>query len=66
MSLRELIEAVADQSAQVVLAYAEANPMRTADFHMPPCGCLRCEVDRLEYAVDQLRAMEARDVKGEG
>lgn len=33
----------------VVLAYLEANPMRTADMHPASCGCLRCEIDRLDY-----------------
>lgn len=52
--LQRLIEA----AQNVVLAYAEANPMRTADYHDQNCGCLRCEIDRLEYAVD--RAVEAK------
>lgn len=34
----------------VVLAYLEANPMRTADIHPASCGCLRCEIDRLGNA----------------
>ena len=33
----------------VVLAYQEANPMRTADMHPARCGCLRCEIDRLDH-----------------
>ena len=33
----------------VVLAYQEANPMRTADMHSAKCGCLRCEIDRLDH-----------------
>ena len=52
-----------EQARQVVLAYAEANPMRTADMHPMKCGCLRCEIDRLDYAAD-IAASRASAVDG--
>ncbi len=42
-----------EAARQAVLAYAEQNPMRQADFHKATCGCLRCEIDRLDYEADQ-------------
>lgn len=38
----------------VVLAYQETNPMRTADMHKEECGCLRCEIDRLRGALEDI------------
>lgn len=29
-----------------ITRYDRDNPMRTADFHDPDCGCMRCERDR--------------------
>jgi hypothetical protein len=37
-ALRELLE-------KVVAAYDASFPMRTADYHVQPCLCLRCAVD---------------------
>ena len=43
------IERLRKAARDVVLAYQEANPMRTADMHPARCGCLRCEIDRLDH-----------------
>lgn len=43
------IDRLRASARDVVLAYQEANPMRTADMHTAKCGCLRCEIDRLDY-----------------
>ena len=45
----DLIERLRSAARDVVLAYQEANPMRTADMHPARCGCLRCEIDRLDH-----------------
>lgn len=34
--------------ANVITAYNNANPVRTADVHKYECTCLRCAIDRLE------------------
>ncbi len=56
-SLSALVSAAKD----VVQAYAEANPLRQASMHETKCGCLRCEVDRLEYAVDLVKRGASHD-----
>lgn len=43
------LEILRSAARDVVLAYQEANPMRTADMHPAKCGCLRCEIDRLDH-----------------
>lgn len=47
------LEAVERAAHCVVEAYSKANPMRTADFHNEGCHCTRCEMDRLQAALNQ-------------
>ena len=57
---RNALAALIEAARQAVLAYQEAIPMRTADMHPASCGCLRCEIDRLDYAADEAaRALAA-------
>lgn len=51
---REKVVALRKAARGVVLAYQEANPMRTADMHPDSCGCLRCETDRLDHTLTTL------------
>ena len=39
----------------VLLAYQEANPMRTADIHPAECDCLRCKSDWLDHVLGGFR-----------
>lgn len=59
------IERLHAAARDVVLAYLEANPMRTADIHPASCGCLRCEIDRLGTACgrDPCGALDAAAIR---
>ena len=50
-AMSHLVEA----ARAVVLAYQEANPMRTAAMHPDECDCLRCKIDCLEYVLGESR-----------
>lgn len=52
---RAKLAALWTAARNVVLAYQEANPMRTADMHPAKCGCLRCEIDRLDHVSSESR-----------
>lgn len=43
------LAALRKAARSVVRAYQEASPMRMADMHQESCGCLRCEIDRLNH-----------------
>ena len=49
------IERLGAAARDAVLSYLETNPMRTADMHSEKCGCLRCEIDRLDHVSDRYR-----------
>lgn len=55
------VKALIEAARQVEIAYAEENPMRTADMHPATCGCLRCEIDRLVYAADEAARAHAQE-----
>ena len=45
----DAVSRLVEAARAVVLAYQEANPMRTAAMHPDECDCLRCKSDWLDH-----------------
>ena len=51
LKTRAKLTEIREAASLLVRTWQERNPMRTADFHPPPCDCYRCLYDALAAAI---------------